>query len=88
MIAVDRDGLCDALKALSIPADPWWLGYHKDLDFSEFTDTQFLRNNVLVLPAHQFLNERHIVFIANHIKRLVSSENRQIGSFVSETDKL
>ena len=88
MIAVDRDGLCDALKALSIPADPWWLGYHKDLDFSEFTDTQFLKNNVLVLPANQFLNERHIVFIANHIKRLVSSENRQIGSFVSETDKL
>lgn len=74
MIAVDRDGLCDALKALSISETTWWLGYHKDLDCSEFRDTQFLKNNVLVLPTHQFLNERHVVFIANHVKRFVSTD--------------
>ena len=74
IIAADRDGLCDALKGQPISSTTWWVGYHRALDCSEFTDTHFLKNNVLTLPVHQFLNERQIVFVANQIKRFVSLE--------------
>jgi perosamine synthetase len=67
----DRNRICNKLNEVSISAIPWWAGYHQDLNWEEFPDCCFLKENLLALPLHQKLGRDHIEFIAGTIHRFI-----------------
>lgn len=72
VIVCDRDRVCAELNRSGIPATPWWAGYHQDLPWDGFENARFLKNSVLSLPSHQFLDERHVTHISDVLKSVVS----------------
>jgi hypothetical protein len=74
VIVRDRDRVCAELNQAGIPASPWWVGYHAGLSWDEFENARFLKESILSLPLHQFLDDRHIAHISNVLKSVVSGE--------------
>lgn len=66
----DRDRLSAALEAEGIAANPWWAGYHPDLDWTDFPEARFLKDHVLALPVHQGLGPAHLDRIAARLAAL------------------
>jgi perosamine synthetase len=71
-----RDQWLGALWQRGIGAYPWWAGYHRGLDWSEFPDARRLKNGVLVLPVHQDLSPSHIDYIGQTIIELATATGR------------
>lgn len=71
IIVDERRRVCQELNALSIDAIVWWAGYHRSLPWAEYPDACFLKDNLLVLPVHQQLNDRHIEFITQKLLDVV-----------------
>jgi perosamine synthetase len=72
IVVQDRDRLTARLRELSIDALPWWKGYHPAINWREFPEACFLKDNVLTLPIHQNLNDKDIAYIAENFLCLVN----------------
>ena len=68
-----RKFIVDSLRAYGINAYPWWEGYHQKFDWTEFPEARQLKDNLLYLPINQNLNEKHMKFIAQCVKKILST---------------
>ncbi len=66
-----RDALAAALAARGIPATPWWAGYNRHLDWAGCADACHLKDHVLSLPLHQYLEPAAIGYIAKELHVLL-----------------
>jgi len=65
LVVEDRDVMASWLQSQGIPAFPWWNGYHRKLDWSEFPESCYLKDHILCLPVHQNLDDHHINHMIN-----------------------
>ncbi len=70
LIVPKRSRWAKALNACGIAAFPFWEGYHCGLQWDEYPDAQYLKDNLLVLPVHQGMHECHIRFIGRTMWKL------------------
>lgn len=66
-----RSAVAKALNQFGIAACPWWEGYHRKCDWSDFPEARFLKDHVLYLPIDQSLSEMHVESIALCAKRII-----------------
>jgi dTDP-4-amino-4,6-dideoxygalactose transaminase len=69
--SMSRDGLARALQAEGIGATPWWAGYNRRLDFTGHQEACALKDSVLFLPAHPWLEVAAIDHIASRVAALI-----------------
>lgn len=70
-ILVDhRRRWCHALNAARVTVSPWWEGYHRGMDWSEFPDARALKSKLLLLPLHQGLTTRDMEYVADVVRSL------------------
>jgi perosamine synthetase len=67
-----RDAACSSLIREGIASIPWWAGYHRDMEWGEFPDACFLKDNVLALPVHQDLEEEDIAYMAEKLTAVLA----------------
>ncbi|MBW2610581.1 MAG: aminotransferase class V-fold PLP-dependent enzyme [Deltaproteobacteria bacterium] len=67
IIIKKRDKLRRKLLNFGIPTIRWWSKYHRSLQWNKYPEACYLKDNILVLPIHQGLNEQHMEFIANSL---------------------
>lgn len=65
-----RNALVRNLKAAGIPATAWWSGYNRFLDFTAVPDACALKDSVVSLPMHQYLDISAIDHITDHVNTL------------------
>ncbi len=65
LIVKERNEWCRGLWQRGAAAVPWWAGYHRSLDWSEFPEAVHLKNNLLTLPIHHQLDSADIDAIAD-----------------------
>jgi perosamine synthetase len=94
-ILVDKQSsVCEALNVAGIAATPWWSGYHSRLDWQDQKSACFLKNHIVSLPIHQYLDSEQIdymvetlEFILKDLKAapafLPTGKNMQIECFES-----
>ena len=75
IIIQNRDNICYELNKLSIYAISWWSGYHPGIFWDKYQDACYLKNNILVLPVHQDLSKENIIYIANCLKKIISTHD-------------
>lgn len=73
VIVPNRDALAAALVQHGIAATPWWSGYHRKLDFTGQTSAHFLKDHVLALPCHQYLEAGAIAHICQVLRDLTGN---------------
>jgi dTDP-4-amino-4,6-dideoxygalactose transaminase len=74
LIVANRDARVATLLAKGIPALPWWAGFHRNgIDWSQFPDACYLKHNLLTLPVHQDLDDRHSDYLAETSVRVLRS---------------
>jgi perosamine synthetase len=60
--------VANRLRLQSVPAIAWWAGYHRDsLNWSDFPEACYLKENLLALAIHQQLDETAISFIGQKV---------------------
>jgi dTDP-4-amino-4,6-dideoxygalactose transaminase len=65
LLVSSRNACVEALQAKGIAALPWWAGFHRDrIDWSQFPEACWLKHNLLTLPVHQELDDRHSDYLA------------------------
>ena len=69
-----RDALARALQAEGIGATPWWAGYNRHLDFTGHPEACALKDRVLFLPAHPWLETAAIDHIATRVAALIGRD--------------
>jgi perosamine synthetase len=60
----DRDLWRGALNRAGVNVSPWWAGFHRGLDWSEFTEARTLKRQLILLPVHQGLTGADMEYIA------------------------
>jgi dTDP-4-amino-4,6-dideoxygalactose transaminase len=61
------------LTAMSIPAIPWWKGYHRSFpDAGGFEEAGYLKDNMLALPIHQQLDARAVEFVGEKVRECMA----------------
>ena len=60
----DRDELCLNLNSAAIQTPPWWAGFHRALEWNNYPEACYLKNNLIVLPIHQDLGPKEVHYIA------------------------
>lgn len=65
VLVENRDAVAAALQERGIGATPWWAGYHQGLDWTDFPESRYLKDQVLALPVHQGLDEIGLDYIAD-----------------------
>jgi len=74
LLVSNRDACVETLLGRGIPALPWWAGFHRNgIDWSQFPDACWLKHNVLTLPVHQKLDDRHSDYLAETAARVLRS---------------
>ncbi len=73
MLVDHRRRWCNALNAAGIGVTPWWEGYHRGLDWSEFPEARALKSRLLLLPVHQGLTTRDMEYVAEVVLSLARS---------------
>ena len=68
VLVAGRDAVAARLAARGVAATPWWAGYNRRLDWHGFADAHHLKDNVLSLPAHQFLGAEHVAHMAAELR--------------------
>ena len=71
IIVKDRDYLKKILNEKGINVIAWWKGYIRNLQWHEFVDACFLKDNVLTLPVHQDLGIENISYIAEELLKVI-----------------
>lgn len=77
-ITANRLGLVRALEAYGVCSYPFWEGYHRGLNWTDFPEARFLKENVLTLPVNQSLSEAHMEFIVDLLRVLLSKDDDHI----------
>jgi perosamine synthetase len=72
LVCHDRESLCRHLSMRGITAAIWWPGFDRNMDWDRFQEARFLKNHVLLLPAHQGLGEKDMEYIARAVATLNS----------------
>jgi perosamine synthetase len=66
LVVSNRDACVLALQARGIAALPWWAGFHRNtIDWGQFPEASWLKQNVLTLPIHQALDDQHLEYLAS-----------------------
>lgn len=73
IIARNRDYLQVKLYERNVYSDAWWNGYHKAIDWDNYPDACYLKENILTLPIHEGLDDQDIVSIAENLIALMKS---------------
>ncbi len=68
ILVSDRGWWFHELGTRGIKAVPWWAGYNKRLSWKEFSEAQYLKDHLLVLPIHQGIDTRHIQYMAKTLQ--------------------
>ena len=68
VLVENRDRVAAQLQAKGIGVTPWWAGYNANVDWTGQDDAIFLKDNVLSLPAHQFLGAEHVDYIVKELQ--------------------
>jgi perosamine synthetase len=68
----DRPRWWSGLNAAGVSVSPWWEGYHRGLEWSEFPEARELKARLLLLPVHQDLTARHVEHVADVIHSLAA----------------
>jgi dTDP-4-amino-4,6-dideoxygalactose transaminase len=60
-----RDACVKMLQDRGIAALPWWAGFHRGgTEWMHFPEACWLKRNVLTLPIHHGIDDRHLTYIA------------------------
>ncbi len=59
------------LNIRSVGSIAWWSLYHRNCSWKDYPEACYLKNNLLVLPVHHQLNERHIDYIIRQVKEVL-----------------
>jgi len=54
---------------------PWWGGFHQRLDWDNHPEARDLKNQVLTLPIHQGLDERHMAYMAQCLREIAADQS-------------
>jgi perosamine synthetase len=73
VLVENRDALAAALTAHGIAATPWWAGYSRHLDFSAHPDACYLKDYVLSLPLHQFMDAQDVGHVVAELRALLKT---------------
>jgi hypothetical protein len=60
LVVIARDHWIRELWRRGIDAIPWWAGYHRAMDWSEFAEARHLKDSIVALPVHQGLGPAQI----------------------------
>lgn len=72
VIVKNNRSIAKKFKEAGIEAISWWCGYHNGVSFEEFTSAVFLKENVLTIPIHESLRNRHLEFIRKAVASYLS----------------
>jgi len=61
------------LRNRSIGSIAWWSLYHRNCSWSDYPEACYLKNNLLMLPVHHQLRERHIDYIIQQVNEILSN---------------
>jgi len=67
LLVRDRNGVASSLVARGVSAIPWWAGYHRKLDWSSGGDATSLKDHVVALPCHQFMDVADVDYAAEQL---------------------
>jgi dTDP-4-amino-4,6-dideoxygalactose transaminase/glycosyltransferase involved in cell wall biosynthesis len=81
VIVGNRAEVCRQLNAASIEAIAWWAGYHRSLPWNDYPDACFLKDNLLVLPVHPQLNDKHIEFVVQKLVGAIGGRDAHHSSY-------
>jgi dTDP-4-amino-4,6-dideoxygalactose transaminase len=72
LLVSNRDACVEVLQARGIAAFPWWAGFHRNgLDWSRFPEACWLKHNMLTLPVHQGLDDRHLNYMVETVAEVL-----------------
>lgn len=76
VVVANRDAYVALLQAKGIAAPPWWAGFHRNgIDWTQFPEACWLKHNILTLPIHQGMDDRHLSYVAKaFVQALQSTE--------------
>lgn len=84
LLVSNRDACVEVLQAKGIAALPWWAGFHRNgINWSQFPEACWLKHNLLTLPVHQGLDERHLSYVAETAAQVLRSTGTGGGTFNS-----
>jgi len=61
------------LNLRSIGSIAWWSLYHRNCSWPDYPEACYLKNNLLVLPVHHQINERHIDYIIQQVNEVLGN---------------
>ena len=64
VLSPKRRELVRMLESHGVCAYPFWEGYHRNLDWTDFPEARMLKDNLLTLPVNQSLSTAHMRFIS------------------------
>jgi dTDP-4-amino-4,6-dideoxygalactose transaminase len=59
------------LNLRSVGSIAWWSLYHRNCSWQDYPEACYLKNNLLVLPVHHQLNEKHIDYIIRQVNEVL-----------------
>ncbi len=68
----NRDAVAQALAAQGIAAVPWWAGYHRGLDFTEFSEARQLKDGILALPVDQGMDAAQVARVVQWLAAVLA----------------
>jgi dTDP-4-amino-4,6-dideoxygalactose transaminase len=71
VIVKNRDHIQRELYKRNIYTGAWWKGYYEDLDWNDYPEACYLKDNVLTLPVHHDLDDKNIESIAENLIELI-----------------
>jgi perosamine synthetase len=75
-VLVDKSKYINSqLNKKSIDSYAWWAHFHRNCSWSDYPETCYLKNNVLALPVHHQLSEKHIDYIIRQVNELLADIN-------------
>ncbi|QPF86542.1 DegT/DnrJ/EryC1/StrS aminotransferase family protein [Bradyrhizobium genosp. L] len=76
----DKPQWCAKLNASGVPVSPWWWGCHKGLDWNQYPEALKLKKELILLPVHQDLEQRHMQHIARVVRSFGTGTKRSLGA--------
>jgi perosamine synthetase len=71
-VLVDKSKYINSqLNHRSIDSYAWWAHFHRNCSWPDYPEACYLKNNVLALPVHHQLSERHIDYIIRQVNEVL-----------------
>jgi len=81
ILVSNQETLCKALNSARIDATPWWSGYHSGVDWSDQDAACFLKDHLVALPIHQYLEPEQINYMMETLKEILQSTQSRTVEF-------